>query len=62
MVERLPWAPGVILESEDGVPHRASSMEPASPSVSLSLSLMNKYIKSLIKKKSKTLGNQEVAW
>ena len=42
--ERLPLAQGVILESQDLVPHQASCMEPASPSayVSASLSFMNK--------------------
>ena len=49
--ERLPLAQGVILESWDSVPHRASCMEPASPSffyfclclcLSLCMSLMNK--------------------
>ena len=41
-----PAAQGVILETPDGVPHRAFCMEPASPSacVSASLSLsLNKY-------------------
>ena len=52
VVQRLPLAQGVILESWDGVPHRAPvphqapCMEPASPSAcvsdSASLSLMNK--------------------
>ena len=46
MVEHLPLAQGVILESQDRVPHQAPSMEPASPSacvsLSFSLSLMNK--------------------
>ena len=47
-VKHLPLAQGVILESQDQVPHRASCMEPASlsayvsASFSLSLSLMNK--------------------
>ena len=47
-VEHLPSAQGVILGSWDRVPHRASCMEPASPSAcvsashSLSVSLMNK--------------------
>ena len=45
VVERLPLAQGLILESWDRVPHRAPCMEPASPSacvsafLSLSLSL-----------------------
>ena len=38
----LPAARGVILETQDGVPHRAPCMEPASPSASLSMSLINK--------------------
>ena len=38
VVERLPLAQGVILESRDRVPHRVSCMEPAS----LSVSIMNK--------------------
>ena len=39
-----PSAQGVILESQDRVPHPAPCMEPASPSacVFASLSLMNK--------------------
>ena len=41
-----PLAQGVILETQDQVPHQASCMEPASPSAcvsaSLCLSLMNK--------------------
>ena len=41
-VWRLPSAQGVILETQDRVPHQAPCVEPASPSVSLSLSLMNK--------------------
>ena len=45
-VEHLPLAQGVILESQDGVPHRAPCMEPASLSTyisaSLCVSLMNK--------------------
>ena len=45
-VERLPLTQGVILESQDQVPHRPPCMEPASPSAcisaSLFLSLMNK--------------------
>ena len=35
-VERLPSAQGVILESQDRVPHRAPCMEPASPSACVS--------------------------
>ena len=45
VVEYLPLAKGVILESQDQVPHRAPCMEPASSSASLSLCvcvLMNK--------------------
>ena len=46
VVERLPLAQGVILETRDGVPHRAPCMEPAFPSAcvsaSLCVSLMNK--------------------
>ena len=39
-VEHLPLAEGVILESQDQVPHQAPCMEPASPlSVSLPLSI-----------------------
>ena len=49
-VEHLPLAQGVILESQDRVPHQAPCMEPASPSAfvsaSLSVYLMNKQIKS----------------
>ena len=45
-VERLPLAQGVILESQDQVPHQAPRREPASPSAcvsaSLCVSLMNK--------------------
>ena len=47
MVEHLPSAQGVTLESWDRVPHQAPCMEPASPSSSLCVSLMNKYIKYL---------------
>ena len=47
----LPSAQGVILETQNQVPHWASCMEAAFPSAcvsaSLSVSLMNKYIKSL---------------
>ena len=39
MVEHLPSAQGVILESRDRVPHRAPSMEPASLSLPMSLLL-----------------------
>ena len=38
-VERLPSAQGVILESQDRVPHQAPCMEPASPSACVSASL-----------------------
>ena len=44
VVARLPSAQGVILESQDRVPHRAPCREPASPSacvLPLSVSLMN---------------------
>ena len=45
-VEHLPSAQGVILETQDRVPHRAPCVESASPSAcvsaSLSVSLMNK--------------------
>ena len=50
-----PWAQGVILETQDQVLHQAPCMEPASPSayvsasLSLSVSVMNKLIKSLKK-------------
>ena len=39
VVERLPLAWGMILESQDRVPHQASCMEPASPSAYVSASL-----------------------
>ena len=39
VVECLPLAQGMILESQDRVPHQAPCMGPASPSVSLLLSL-----------------------
>ena len=44
VVERLPSSQGMLLETQDRVPHRAPCVEPASPSasVSASLSLMNK--------------------
>ena len=46
VVKHLPLAQGVILESQDQVPHQASYAEPASPSAYvsafLSVSLMNK--------------------
>ena len=46
VVEHLPLAQGVILESRDQVLHWAPCLEPASPSAyisaSLSVSLMNK--------------------
>ena len=38
-VERLPSAQGVILETQDQVPHQAPCMEPASPSACVSASL-----------------------
>ena len=39
------------MESQDGVPHRAPGMEPASPSayLSLSLSIINKSLKKIKK-------------
>ena len=39
MVERLPLAQGVILETRDRVPRPAPCMEPASPSACVSASL-----------------------
>ena len=39
VVEPLPSAQGMILESWDRVPHQASCMEPASPSAYISASL-----------------------
>ena len=46
VVEHLPSALGVILGSQNRVPHQALYMEPATPSAyvsaSLSVSLMNK--------------------
>ena len=39
MVEHLLLAQGVILETQDRVPHQASFMEPASPSACVSASL-----------------------
>ena len=39
VVECLPSAQGVILESQDRVPHRVPCMEPASPSAYVSASL-----------------------
>ena len=50
VVECLPSAQGVIQGSRDRVLHRAPCRDPASPSASVSASLMNKYIKSLKKK------------
>ena len=38
-VEHLPSPQGVILETQDWVPHRAPCMEPASPSACVSASL-----------------------
>ena len=42
VVERLPLAQVVILESSDQVPHHVPHRKPASPSAYLFLSLMNK--------------------
>ena len=39
VVEHLPSAQGMILESWDQVPHRVPCMEPASPSAYVSASL-----------------------
>ena len=39
MVQRLPLAQGVILESQDQVLHQAPGMEPASPSACVFASL-----------------------
>ena len=39
VVKCLPLAQGMILESQDQVPHRAPCMEPASPSACVSASL-----------------------
>ena len=39
VVEHLPLAQGMILESRDQVPRQAPCMEPASPAVCLCLSL-----------------------
>ena len=51
VVELRSSAQGVIPESQDRVPHRAPCMEPAAPSAcvsaSLSVSLMNKFLKNL---------------
>ena len=44
MVERLPLAQVMILESWDLGPHRAPQREPAFPSAYVSVSLMNKKI------------------
>ena len=38
-VGHLPWAQGVILESQDQVPHQVPCVEPASPSACVSLPL-----------------------
>ena len=49
IVCRLPLAQGMILESQDGVPHQAPYRGFASPSAyvsaSLCVALMNEYIK-----------------
>ena len=38
-VERLPSVQGLVLESQDRVPHQVPCMEPASPSACVSTSL-----------------------
>ena len=38
----LPLAQGVILETQDQVPHQDPCMEPATPSTCVSVCLMNK--------------------
>ena len=55
VVECLPLAQGMILESWYRVPHQASYLEPASPStyVSASLSLYLSWINKILKKKKK---------
>ena len=57
VVEHLPLAHGVIPGSWDQVPHWAPRRKPASPSACvsapLSVSLINKWIKSLEEKKKK---------
>ena len=40
VVQCLPLTQGVILESQDQVPHRAPYMEPASPSAYVSASFL----------------------
>ena len=47
MVEHLPLAHVMILRSCNLVPHQVPHREPASPSAYVSVSLMNKEIKSL---------------
>ena len=39
VVERLPWTQGLILETQDRVPHQAPCREPASASACVSASL-----------------------
>ena len=48
VVEHLPSAQGVILESQDQVSHRAPCMEPASPSACVSHEKINKILKKRI--------------
>ena len=50
-VEHLPLAQSMNLESQDQVPHRASCMEPASPSTCVSASLVLPLINQSILKK-----------
>ena len=45
VVERLPLAQVTILGSWDQIPHQAPCREPASPSVCVSGSLLNKLLK-----------------
>ena len=56
VVERLPSAQGVILETWDRVPCQAPCMEPASPSacVSASLCVSHEQINKILKKKIRT--------
>ena len=56
VVEHLPLAQGVIVESWDQVPQWAACMEPASPSANVSVSLMNEKNKILKRKKANAGG------